>query len=342
MALSTCRIMNPVCPMKKLILTTLLLFCAVRPLLADTNPAAQQLLINAIQQASLFHDDVSPFQLDIDFFVQQQVPSKGHLTLKWEADNRWWRKIVMGVFEQTDIRNGDKLYTSRNGSFTPVRIVELVSLFQFAEHSEGLKVKNQKQRVERGVEMSCLKVEGGGKLAKDKSHEICLNSSSHEILSNEWKRPPDERRKEQYAEYFDFRAHRFPRKLELFVNGTKTITAHVDSLTTAPLDATLLIAPKDAIERRQCADLKGPVPLKTPNPMYPGSASENRLMGDTTVSMTVLTDGSVGNIQLVGSATLSMDDASLKTLRDWKFRPAMCGTEPVVADIEVVVSFRLW
>jgi outer membrane biosynthesis protein TonB len=36
-----------------------------------------------------------------------------------------------------------------------------------------------------------------------------------------------------------------------------------------------------------------------------------------------------------------MDDATLETLKRWKFKPAMCGAEPVVADIQVVVSFRL-
>ena len=75
--------------------------------------------------------------------------------------------------------------------------------------------------------------------------------------------------------------------------------------------------------------------------MYPQSASQNKLTGDTTVAMTVLTDGSVSDIRLIGSATHSMDDASLQTLKGWKFKPAMCGSEPVVSDIEVVVSFRL-
>jgi hypothetical protein len=28
-------------------------------------------------------------------------------------------------------------------------------------------------------------------------------------------------------------------------------------------------------------------------------------------------------------------------LKDWKFKPAMCGAEPVVTDIQVVVDFRL-
>jgi len=65
------------------------------------------------------------------------------------------------------------------------------------------------------------------------------------------------------------------------------------------------------------------------------------MMGDSTVVLTVLTDGSVANIRLVGRASRSMDDAALETLKDWKFKPAMCGTEPVVTDITVIVSFRI-
>jgi protein TonB len=87
--------------------------------------------------------------------------------------------------------------------------------------------------------------------------------------------------------------------------------------------------------------MRHPIPVKTPDPAYPKSASQNRLMGDTTVAMTVLANGSVTDVRLVGSAARSMDDATLQTLKGWKFKPAMCGTEPVVSDIEVVVSFRL-
>ena len=121
----------------------------------------------------------------------------------------------------------------------------------------------------------------------------------------------------------------------------KAITAQVATLSTAPLDEALLVPPKGAIERRQCAGMKHPVPVKTPDPLYPKSASQNRLIGDTVVSMTVFLDGSVGEIELIGRGGRSMDDATLQTLKGWKFKPAMCGAEPVVSDIEVVVSFRL-
>ena len=244
----------------------------------------------------------------------------------------------MGDFEQIEVRNGDRLYTSRNLSFTPVRIGELISLLQFAEGSEGLLASKQKKRVENGIEMVCIRVEGQG---RGKTHEVCMSSVSHEVLSDEWQEPPDERRREQYSDYFDFGGHHYPRKLQLLVNGIKVITANVDTLTTTDFDQTLLVAPKGAIERRKCTDMKHAVPVKTPDPIYPRSASQNKLMGDTTVAMTVLTDGSVTDIQLVGRATRSMDDATLQTLKSWRFKPAMCGVEPVVSDIEIVVSFRL-
>jgi TonB family protein len=130
-------------------------------------------------------------------------------------------------------------------------------------------------------------------------------------------------------------------KLQLIVTGSVVITANVQDLTTTVFDQALLLPPKGAIERRQCSDMKHAVPMKTPDPMYPKSASQNKRMGDTTVAMTVLTDGSVTDIRLIGTATRSMDDATLQTLKGWKFKPAMCSSEPVVSDIEVVVSFRL-
>jgi len=246
----------------------------------------------------------------------------------------------MDGFEQIEVRNGDRLFTSRNIGFTPVRIGELISLLQFAEGSDGLTVKKQKQRVENSNQITCLQVERDD--VKAKPHEVCVSSASHEILRDEWQEPPDERRQEQYSECFDFENHDYPRKLELLVNGSVAITANVEDLKTVDFDPALLLPPNGAIERRQCSNMKHPVPIKTPDPEYPASAHQNKLMGDTTVAMTVLADGSVSDIRLVGTSARSLDDVTLQTLKSWKFKPAMCGSDPVASDIEVVVSFRLY
>lgn len=325
--------------MKIAMFSALLFLTGPRLSLAGANPAAQQLLIAAEQQVDLFSHDASPFQLEVDFVAQIQVPTQGHLTYRWEAGDRWWRKISMGDFHQIDIKDGDRLYTSRNAPFTPAKTLDLLGLLHVAKNPDRLQIKKQKQRVERGLAITCLQVHDGTKGSV--AHELCVNPSSREILSDEWKVNPDGSRRTEYSDYLEFSGHRYPRKIEGFENGIKALTAQVVSLSTVPFDQALLVPPKGAIERRRCANLKNPVRVKTPDPLYPNSARENRLMGDTTVSMTVYADGSVGDIHLIGSSTHSMDDATLETLKGWRFKPAMCGVEPVAMDIKVVVSFRL-
>jgi protein TonB len=84
-----------------------------------------------------------------------------------------------------------------------------------------------------------------------------------------------------------------------------------------------------------------PVALKTPDPAYPRSASQNRIGGTATVALTVLPDGSVDNVQLIGSAGKEMDQITQEIVKTWKFKPAMCGNEPVASDIRVDMNFRL-
>jgi TonB family protein len=327
--------------MKRQTWSFFLVLSAAVPAIAGSNPAGQDLLTRAAQQANLFNPEVSPFQLDVDFVIQKQAPIEGHLIWKWQANDRWWRSIGVGDFRQIDIRNGDKLFTSRNLPYThtPLRILELLQLLQFGG-PEGMQARKQKDRTENGVALTCLNAQSD--TSQDKSHWICVNPSSYEILSSEWKDSPDGLQKEEYSNYFKFRAHRYPRQLQLFLDGNKTITAHVVNLATAPVEDTLLVPPQGSIERRQCAGMRRAVPIKTPDPAYPTSAKDQHVVGNTTVSITVLPNGSVGSVRLLGSSDQSLDEATMKTLQGWKFKPAMCGTEPIESDLEVKVSFKLF
>lgn len=315
---------------------------AVVPLCsAGVDSSAQQLLTAAARQVNIFTADAAPFQLDADFIAQIQVPTEGHLILRWDSKDRSWRRIINGDFEQIDIKKGEVVYLKRNAPFTPIRVREVIGLLPVLGKLEGMQIKKARSRTERGVQATCVKVSldnGRG----ERFHEICIEPNSHDVLSDEWDEPPDQPRREEFSDYAEFRGHRYPHKIILLVNGSKVVEVHVSTLETrGPIDDALLAAPPGAIVRRVCDGMKRPVPVKTPDPLYPKSSSQNQLMGDTTVAMTVLPDGSADNIQLIGSGTHAMDDATLQTLKSWKFKPAMCGSESVTVDIEVVVSFRL-
>lgn len=324
--------------MKSLVLVILLLLTATPLALAGLDPAAQQLLVSAERQVDLFSQDASPFQLEVDYSAQVNTPLHGHLTLAWESKDRWWRLVTLGDFQQLEVKNGEKLYTRRNVHFTPLRVRQLLSMLYVSEDPNSLRIKKEKQQVEQGLLVSCLEVR---KEYKNSDQEICVNRASHEIVVNDWKQEPEGKIRYEYSDYTEFRGLRYPRKIQRLENGIKTITAQVLKLTTVPIDEALLVPPKGSIERQQCSNMKHPIPIKNPDPLYPQSAAENRLSGKTIVSMTVLADGSVDDIQLINSAGHSMDDATLQTLRSWKFKPAMCGTDPVVSDISVEVNFRL-
>ena len=300
-------------------------------LLASTDPDAQQLLENARKQGDIFGDRGVPLELQVDFVAQLNVPTSGHLTVRWAAKNRWWTKVLMGGFEQIKIQNGEWSYTARNFGFTPIRIQEVINLIHLTDDSPYVG-KKAKQRTENGVPIRC--VHAVREDYKQDEREICLDPISSDILSQAWNWQSDEKRRELYSEYFQFQGHRYPRTLEFEENSSRVIKAEVTSLVAAPFDESLLSPPKGAIERRHCPGLKPATAIKQLELPPIGSNSDNM------IALTILTDGSVGDIQLIARGGQKLDEATMTTLKQWKFKPAMCRTEPVVSDIEIATSVR--
>lgn len=308
------------------------------PSLSLADDSYIQTLMRAKQQSDLTLNEPAPFQLEVDFTAQQKLPTQGHLSLKWKSKEQWWRLIQFGDFKQIDIRNSGWLYTTRNSSSTPVRVRQLIQLLAYAEEAKDLDVDREQEMTEYGFPVSCLRVKK--KRTKETPHQVCL-TSSHQISSDTWWDLPDSPTREEFADYTDFAGHRYPRSLQLLENGSRAIKASVKSLSAIAFDDALLNKPEGAIERRQCDNWQPPKALKTPDPPYPPAASRNGSIGDSIVSMTVLADGTATDFQLIGTASHAMDQSTLDTLKKWKFKPAMCGNEPVVSDVEVIVSFRL-
>jgi TonB family protein len=323
--------------MKNFIFLLVFLFALGCAALAGTNPSAEQALAMAEKQVDLQNAGSDSIHLEMDFVAQNNVPMKGHLALRWAAKDQWWRSVTMGGFREIDVRNGEKLYISRNVGYTPIRVKQVEKLIDISQDVAQLQIKKVRQKKANGISLTCLQINQKESKTKD---ELCIDPSSNDLLSDDWK-AADKLERNEYGDYREFHGHRYPMKLTQYVAGSKILDATISDLKIETLDNALLVPPKGAIERRQCEGLKHAIPVHAPDPAYPQSAEENGLMGETTVAVTVLADGSVDNIQLVGSSTRSMDEATLNTLKSWRFKPAMCGNEPVITDIEVEVNFRL-
>ena len=321
--------------MKQLVLIATIFFGGACPSLAADHEAEQQMLDSARRPADLFQGQGDPFAMEVDFTTQFKAPIQGHFSIKWGSKDHWWSKVEVGGFEQTTIKNGEMEYTSRNFPYTPSEVSSLFRLINFEGNTEELVAQKQKDRTENGIASVCVQAERKGYVMRE-IDETCLDAATHDLLSEEWQ-VQDQKKREQFADYVEFNGRRYPRKLQRLVNGSVIASASVISLQPAAFDLSLLTPPKGSIERRHCSGMVPPVNISRPLPHYSGW---EKVAGVTTARFTVLTDGSVDNIQITHSGGQIVDQVNLAAMKKWKYKPAMCGTEPVVSDMWASQTYK--
>jgi TonB family protein len=85
-----------------------------------------------------------------------------------------------------------------------------------------------------------------------------------------------------------------------------------------------------------------PIPLIQPEPEYPPVAKQARIEGKVILQIVVDTKGDVTNIKVKKSmGHTGMDEAAIKAVTQWKFKPAMTNNKPVAVFIDVTINFKL-
>jgi periplasmic protein TonB len=89
-------------------------------------------------------------------------------------------------------------------------------------------------------------------------------------------------------------------------------------------------------------DVTKPIAIYAPEPQYSERAREAKYQGTDVLSIIVTADGGVEDVQVVRPLGLGLDQNAIKTVKTWKFRPAMRNGHPVPVQVEVEVTFRLF
>ena len=275
----------------------------------------------------------SSFHLEADFVAQLTKPETGHLTWNWSTKDSWYREISLGKYHEIRVRKGDQLFIARNAVFTPLPVLEIDQLF--AKPSVRFD-KWEVKKARRADAQNCLELEfiPGGHWKR----EICISSDKNDVLSDESRDNAEVIRKE-FGDYQPFLAYRYPHELKLIQNGGPVLRIVVTLLEEQTYTSGFT-PPPNATVWRTCDDIIPPKAVKMPDPTYPPAELEKHVGGTSVVSLTVLPDGSVSDVHLIGSSNADMDEATQQILKKWEFKPAMCGDEPVASDIQVRVNFR--
>jgi len=84
-----------------------------------------------------------------------------------------------------------------------------------------------------------------------------------------------------------------------------------------------------------------PVPIKTPPPDYPSDLKREGVSGVVAVKVLIDETGSITECAVVKSTDARFDDAALKAVKKWKFKPAQKDGAPVAIKIIVPIQFQL-
>jgi len=84
-----------------------------------------------------------------------------------------------------------------------------------------------------------------------------------------------------------------------------------------------------------------PVLLQKIQPSYPDVARRARLEGRVTVQAVIGLDGSVESVEILRSSNPLFDGAALAAVKQWRYRPATMGGQPVRVYFVVEVGFVL-
>ena len=82
--------------------------------------------------------------------------------------------------------------------------------------------------------------------------------------------------------------------------------------------------------------------LRNPPPIYPRTARERSEEGTVLVEVEVLASGRCGGIRvLASSGHVALDEAAVRAVRQWVFRPARRFNQPVPFVVEIPITFQL-
>jgi TonB family protein len=299
------------------------------------SPSAADLLKDIDAQGSAWSANHS-FLLEGDFVTQLHKAETGHFTAKWAAKDLWQEETTLGDFHQIAVRKDDQTFTARNLAFTPLPVREILEVLA-PRSVRPTQWNTGKAKLKQRGANECIELRNPTR--EEWKREICVNLGTKQVISDETNDLGGVRRKE-FSDYQPFLNTSVPRTLKLIIDGIPVLTVVVTLLEEHSYTASDFVPPANAVIRRTCANMVPPKVIRAPDPTYPPSEREKRLSGTSIVSVTVLPDGSVTDVYLVGSSYHDMDVVTEQIVKTWKFKPAMCAAEPVTTDIQVQVNFR--
>ena len=276
-----------------------------------------------------------PYQLRAHVKVQFKVMVEGDLRVDWNPPDQHRTEIKLPDYREIRVNSHSQRWVQRPFNFTPLRIHQAFSLLHPAKSVNG-KVKKIYAVVRGGTNLTCILAENG-----PSGEEACFETQHH-FLVTQTTHDPFWTNVAEYSDYQPVGSKLYPRRMTLYENGVLVaeITVEDISLSTAPdasFSALAGVQPQPA-----CTDGKPPQAVQMPDPSYDEAARQKRVRGTVTLELVINSGGRVEQAAVIRSLDPGLDREALNAVKKWRFRPALCGSTAMPAEIMVNVNFALY
>lgn len=89
------------------------------------------------------------------------------------------------------------------------------------------------------------------------------------------------------------------------------------------------------------AEMEPPVLLRKVEPEYPPAARAARVSGRVVLQAVISETGAVESVRILRSESVLLEDAAVRAVERWQYKPAFSGKQPVRVYFTIIVTFKL-
>jgi TonB family protein len=175
---------------------------------------------------------------------------------------------------------------------------------------------------------------------------LCFDESSGNLLSVEYPKsenanPPVISRVE-YSAFHDVGEKHVPFEIRALRDKTVVATVKVVEITpTAEQNRALFAVPMNSEFWAGCDDMQDAELVGRVQPPYPESARQKRESGTAIFYAVIEEDGTLSRLTVIQQVTPAIEAAAADALRQWRYKPAVCGSTPIRVETSISVDFHL-
>jgi TonB family protein len=313
----------------------------------EDSASAEMLLTQASKLHEVWTAGTPPVVMRAEI---QALNAKGALTpgeyiVNWVSPIRWREELRFVNYERLRVHDAKGYWQKSGLNFQPQTIFQIdtvlnsKTVLKIGAKQDLGKVKSHDQD---GVRQKCTEV----KLQKEIDRILCFDEANGNLLSaeypkNEDRNPPDISRIE-YSAFHDLSEKRVPFEIRAFRDKNVVASIRVLEITAiAEEHPSLFVVPTNSEFWAHCDDMQDPELVGRVQPIYPIKARSSGQSGRVTFYAVIEADGTLTHLTIIRRAPRALESAAADAIRQWHYKPAVCGSTPVRVETSISVDFYL-